>query len=64
MDICAFANEPGLGGGTIVFGVQLNKKLAIPAYEVIGIEASDTVSANLASQCASLFNITLRPVPG
>ncbi|MCL2005882.1 MAG: ATP-binding protein [Planctomycetaceae bacterium] len=40
--ICAFANEPGLGGGTIFFGVQLNKKLARSAYEVIGIEAPDT----------------------
>ena len=59
--ICAFANEPGLGGGTIVLGVRCNERLTTPAYEVIGVEAPDKVSADLASQCASVFNVLLRP---
>ena len=59
--ICAFANEPGLGGGTIVLGVQLNDKRTKPVYEVVGVEAPDKVSSDLASQCASVFNVVIRP---
>jgi len=59
--ICAFANEPDLGGGTIILGVRFNGILAEPSYGVIGIDDPDKDSSDLASQCSSVFNILLRP---
>ncbi len=59
--VCAFANEPGLGGGTIILGVKNNEHHAEPAYDVVGVEQPDKVSSDLASQCVSIFNVPLRP---
>lgn len=58
--ICAFANEPGLGGGWILLGVQREENALFPAYEVVGLAQPDKVSTDLASQCASMFNVPLR----
>ena len=59
--ICAFANEPGLGGGTIILGVRHNDNESEPVYKVVGIENPDRVSSDLASQCVSVFNVPIRP---
>ena len=59
--ICAFANEPGLGGGTIILGVRCNENALEPAYEVTGVKQPDQVSSDLASQCVSVFNVPIRP---
>jgi len=59
--ICAFANEPGMGGGTILLGVTKNGEDFFGGYEVVGIQDPDKVSADLASGCASVFNIPIRP---
>ena len=59
--MCAFANESGLGGGTIILGVRFNEDSTDPTYEVVGIEQPDKVSSDLASQCVSVFNVPLRP---
>ena len=59
--ICAFANEPGLGGGTIILGVQYDENATEPTYRVIGVEQPDKMSCDLASQCVSVFNVPLRP---
>lgn len=32
--ICAFANEPGLGGGWLLLGVVREEMALFPAYEV------------------------------
>ncbi|MDR0781846.1 MAG: putative DNA binding domain-containing protein [Pseudomonadales bacterium] len=59
--ICAFANEPGLGGGWLLLGVG-NEELALfPGYQVEGIDDPDKFIADLASQCATMFNLPLRP---
>lgn len=58
--ICAFANEPGLGGGWILLGVSRDELSLFPAYEVHGVDHPDRISADLASQAASIFNIPLR----
>jgi ATP-dependent DNA helicase RecG len=58
--ICAFANEPDLGGGWILLGVQREESALFPAYEVVGLPDPDKLSADLASQCASSFNRPLR----
>lgn len=58
--VCAFANEPGLGGGWIVLGLVREELALFPSYEVEGVEQPDKVSADLASQCRDNFNIPLR----
>ena len=59
--VCAFANEPNLGGGNILLGVVPDKMSLFPQYEVIGVENPDKIQLDLASQCASIFNIPVRP---
>jgi len=57
--VCAFANEPGLGGGWLFLGAVRDELALLPSYEVVGLEQPDKCSADLASQAASLFD---RPV--
>ncbi|MRX46407.1 ATP-binding protein [Pedobacter puniceum] len=59
--ICAFANEPGLGGGTIILGVTRDESSLFPVYQIEGIKDPDKLQADLASQTASLFNQPIRP---
>jgi ATP-dependent DNA helicase RecG len=58
--ICAFANEPGLGGGWLLLGVARQEMALFPAYEVEGIPNPDKLSADLATQCATTFNVPVR----
>ena len=58
--VCAFANEPGLGGGWLLLGVTCEELALFPAYEVQGIGHPDKISADLASQAAGMFNRPLR----
>ncbi|MCQ1550172.1 MAG: putative DNA binding domain-containing protein [Candidatus Accumulibacter phosphatis] len=58
--VCAFANEPGLGGGWLLLGVTREELALFPAYEIQGLNHPDKVSADLASQAASMFNRPLR----
>ncbi|WP_019582988.1 ATP-binding protein [Thioalkalivibrio sp. ALE16] len=57
--VCAFANEPGLGGGWLLLGVE--KAPGAPGdYRVCGIEDPDKLLNDLHSQCANIFNVPLR----
>jgi len=58
--ICAFANEPHLGGGWLLLGVTREELALFPGYEVEGVPNPDKLSADLASQCATTFNVPLR----
>lgn len=58
--VCAFANEPGLGGGWLLLGAAREELALFPAYEVQGVDLPDKLSADLASQAATLFNRPLR----
>ena len=58
--LCAFANEPGLGGGWVLLGVQRDENAPTPTYEVVGLRHPDKVVSDLASQCATSFNQPLR----
>jgi ATP-dependent DNA helicase RecG len=58
--ICAFANEPGLGGGWLVLGVAPEDFALFPAYKVEGVSNPDKLSSDLATQCAEMFNVPLR----
>lgn len=60
--VCAFANEPGLGGGYLLLGVVADSQDFFGnAYAVEGIDNPDKIQADLVSQCASAFNRPLRP---
>jgi len=57
--VCAFANEPGLGGGWLLLGVI--KGSGTPCdYQVMGIEDPDKLLNDLHSRCANAFNVPVR----
>ena len=58
--VCAFANEPHLGGGWLLLGVTPDEQALFPGYAVEGVPQPDKLSADLASQCATVFNMPLR----
>lgn len=58
--VCAFANEPDLGGGWILLGVTKDDLALFPSYEVEGLDHPDKNSADLATQCATTFNQPVR----
>lgn len=59
--ICAFCNEPGLGGGFIVLGIGEAGDSLFPSYQVFGVNNPDKLQKDLATQCADIFNIPVRP---
>ncbi len=59
--VCAFSNEPDLGGGYILLGVAPASNTFWPVYEAVGLKNPDQILQDLASQCATSFNIPVRP---
>ena len=59
--VCAFANEPGLGGGYLILGVAPASDSLWPVYEVVGVPDADKLQSDIASQCATMFNTVVRP---
>ncbi|HEY0480671.1 MAG TPA: ATP-binding protein [Kofleriaceae bacterium] len=57
--ISAFANEPGMGGGYLLFGLE--EDLATGHYEVTGIADPKKLEQEIATVCATVFNRALRP---
>ncbi|WKZ79135.1 MAG: ATP-binding protein [Fimbriimonadaceae bacterium] len=64
--VSAFANEPGRGGGYILMGVERKQDSLFPEmasdYEVEGVADPEQLQSDIASQCASLFSVAIRPV--
>jgi len=60
--VIAFANEPGLGGGHILLGVssEVDEK-GDTHYWAEGITDPDKIQRDLATQCASTLNASIRP---
>lgn len=60
--VIAFANEPGLGGGHLLLGVdwEVNDK-GDTRYWAVGVPDPDKLQRDLATQCASSLNVALRP---
>ncbi len=58
--VCAFANEPGLGGGWLLLGVVREEQSLSPAYVVEGIGQPEKLGAEIATQCRNTFNQPLR----
>lgn len=62
--VCAFANEPGLGGGYLLLGVERTRQheqLFDVGYTATGLTNPEKVQADLASQCASMMSKPIRP---
>lgn len=59
--VCAFANEPDLGGGRIVLGVTRSLEDFFGGYEVVGVGDPDKLLKDIASGCATRFNHPVRP---
>jgi ATP-dependent DNA helicase RecG len=57
--ICAFSNEPGLGGGTILLGVSREEAL-FPVYVVSGVSDPDQLMSDISSACNTTFNAPVR----
>jgi len=58
--VCAFANEPGLGGGSILIGVTREDLSLFPSYSVAGVAQPDQITADVATQCREMFNVPVR----
>ena len=61
--VCAFANEPGMGGGVILLGARevKNPGRDEPLYSAEGVDNPDKAQLDISTQCASMFNIPIRP---
>lgn len=59
--ICAFANEPGLGGGWLLLGVVPDEQALWRQYVVSGLVDTDKLQADIATQCSTVFNVPIRP---
>lgn len=58
--VCAFANEPGMGGGWLLLGVVREDMAQFTGYVVHGVENAERLGADLATQAASMFNQPVR----
>lgn len=59
--ICAFANEPGLGGGYIILGLEAKRTLFEAEYIPIGVPDTDKIQQDIISKCRDSFNVLIRP---
>jgi len=59
--VCAFANEPGQGGGRIVLGVSRSEDDLLGGFVVHGVENPDKIQQDIATGCAGVFNTHIRP---
>lgn len=60
--VVAFSNEPGLGGGYLLLGIDWrDNAVGDRVYWPEGLSDPDKAQMDLASQCSSMFNQTIRP---
>jgi ATP-dependent DNA helicase RecG len=59
--ICAFSNEPGLGGGYLLLGLVKNEHDS-PRYEISGVKDPDKLQCEIVSLCRQNFSIKIRPI--
>ena len=60
--VVAFSNEPGLDGGYLLLGADwhVNDK-GDTVYRAAGLPDPDKVQRDLATQCAAMLNVAIRP---
>lgn len=60
--ISSFSNEPGLGGGYLILGLQKNGEGVLnDRYTIAGVNDPDKIQNELAGVCSISFNIQIRP---
>ncbi len=59
--VCAFSNEPGLGGGYILLGITKNSEALEPRYIISGLTNPDEIQQQIATLCRQNFNIPISP---
>lgn len=60
--VCSFSNEPGLGGGYILYGIDENKGASGKERFIIEeLVDCDKIQSDISTQCASMFNLPVRP---
>ncbi len=60
--VCSYANEPGLGGGYILMSISADDLATAPThYKVDPMTDPDKLQSDIATQCASMFNMPVRP---
>ena len=59
--ISAFSNEPTRGGGYLVCGVALKPTALFLDYEIVGVPDPDRLQRELATKCATMFSVPIRP---
>lgn len=63
--VCSFSNEPHLGGGYLLLGVEREDDTVslFPEYTVTGIpkDRLDQVQTNISTQASAMFNRPVRP---
>ena len=59
--VCAFSNEPNLGGGYLLLGVEEQEQTLFPTFVPQGIADVDKLTNDLLTQCRSSFNVPLAP---
>ncbi|MGD0664543.1 MAG: RNA-binding domain-containing protein [Rhabdochlamydiaceae bacterium] len=60
--VCAFSNEPDLGGGYILLGIAKDGVSRDAKYIITGISEPDKLQNDIASQCRLCFSIPIRPI--
>lgn len=60
--VCSYANEPGLGGGYILMSISADEsETAAAHYKIDKMPDPDKLQSDIATQCASMFNMPVRP---
>jgi ATP-dependent DNA helicase RecG len=61
--VCAFANEPGRGGGYLLLGVEEdpNGQLWGPSFVVVGVNDPGKLQEDLPTQCRAMLRPPVRP---
>ena len=60
--VCSYANEPGLGGGYILMSISADDSVtATIHYKVDPMPDPDKLQSDIATQCANMFNMPVRP---
>lgn len=60
--VCSYANEPGLGGGYILMSINADdSESAATHYKIDEMPDPDKLQSDIATQCASMFNMPVRP---
>ncbi len=60
--VCSYANEPGLGGGYILMSISADdSETAAAHYKIDPMPDPDKIQSDIATQCANMFNMPVRP---